>query len=279
MAAVIKHLLIMKDDNGYGWTEVHYRQSESDNPNLQAQLTKLLTEVAPLRSVLLGKDQQIVGGRVSYPRDGVIASLPGEIFLPGSSQQISADESQSLACLFIDSGSSRKKVLHMRGFWRSVVEDGEYHPEGGAGWTTALGNWKTKLVDSQYGWPSRDATLSSKGVVSNYTVNENNTITFTVGGASIPVAQVGKVISVRFSRLNNGRSPLNTTLLVYVDSVTSLTTMQQIAAGPFTGRGRYSFRVTSFVGYNVLQKVSAGTRKPGKVLGRLPGRSAVKVKY
>lgn len=272
--ATVKAVMIMRAGEGYGWQEVHYRDSGSDTPNLQAQLDTLQNEIAIRRAPLLGADCSVVGLRVSYPRDGVVASQSRKVYLPGEPTENTTSQSNSLAMPWFDTTRTRHKTTHLRGFWDSVESNEAYHPEGGAahGWASKLGQYTAALVARTYGWPSKDAALSSKGRVADYIVTAAGVIRFTIikdGGADLVA---GKNVTVRFSRINHSKSVLNDSFLCYVVDPTHVETVNEIAAGPFITAGRFNVRVPAFTAYSGCEVPSLGERRMGAPLGHYPGR-------
>lgn len=281
MPTTLKCLISFKADEGYGWTETHYRLSSSDTPNLKLQLDALEGAVIPTRAAILGQNCSIVGYRVSYPRTGAIASQSRRRFWPGEATQKAGNQDSSLAVVFTDTTNTRHKVVHVRGFWDVVEFNQTYHPEEGDpfGWTDRLVAWKNALVAGAYGWKSKDPATSAAGIVTTYTQNINGQVTFTLAAPGMPLATVGTIQQVRFSKINNSQSPLNQPLLVNVISQVSLQTVQAIGCGPFVSPGRFNFRATSFVGYNDTESISLGERRMGQPLFRYPGRSKARRRY
>lgn len=278
MATLLKFLTKFRSSEGYGWTEVHYKLSSSDNPALNVQLQSFLDNVCPARAQLLGFGCAIVSVRVSYPRPGAVASYGLRKFLPGVQEQPSASQDDSLAIVFNDTTYTKQKVLHLRGFWDNVEANQAYHPElpEAAGWTDRLVAWKETLISGNYGWPSKVPAESAKGDKVTYVVGADNKVTFTLQAPGMPVATVGTVQQVRFSKFNNSKSIVNRQLLVSVDNATTLTTIQQVGAGPMLTKGRFNFRQPGFVGYANTGSISLGERRMGKPLDHYPGRSRVK---
>lgn len=278
MATLLKFITKFKGTEGYGWTEVHYKLSTSDNPALNVQLSNFNTNVCPARAALLGRGCAIVGTRVSYPREGAIASYPLRFFVPGDGDQDSAAPALSLAILFNDSTYTKSKVLHLRGFWDAVEEDESYHPElpGAAGWTDRLVAWKQALIEGGYGWPSKVPAQSAKGVDVTYVSDADHRITFTLKAPGMPAGTIGTIQQVRFSKFNNANSILNRQLLVFVTDATHVTTVRQVGAGPMQSKGRFNYRSPGFVGYANTGSISLGERRMGAPLDRSPGRSKAK---
>lgn len=277
--ATVKHVIIFADSSGHGWTETHYKAG-GVSPDLGAHLTLLKDTICPARAALLGEDCAIVGIRVSYPRSKAVASQSDEPYYTGMPGVASADENLSLAIKFRDATSTRKKILHLRGFPDDVEHNGDYHPEPGNvlfNWQTRLDAYKTVLIQSAMGWLSKDPDTSAKGDVTNYVTNANGTITFTVGNAALPAAVWNKNVSIRFSGLNNRRSTLNRTLIGRVnEDGTTATTIYRVAAFTFQSEGRYNFRATDFTLYAAMFTPKVGRRPQGKPLGKSPGRAAAR---
>lgn len=273
--AVVKCILIMKAGEGYGWEEIHYRESGSSDPDLKAQLDTFQVEVAARRAVLLGADCAVVGLRASYPRQGVIASLGRKVYYPGFAGQATTSQANSLAIPCYDTTKTRHKTIHLRGFWDSVEGNEAYHPEGGdaAGWTTKLNAYTAALAAKEYGWMSKDALLSTKGKVVGYTVSEDQIVEFSVAtDFGVPLV-AGDRIAVSFSRINKSKSVLNDSLLCDVVNATTLVTAHPIAAGPFVSSGRFNIRRVSFCKISGCETPSLGERRMGAPLGHYPGRS------
>lgn len=278
MAVFLKFLTKFKGNEGYGWTEVHFRQSTSDNPNLQTQLNNYRSNIMPLRAALLGQGCAIVGTRVSYPRNGAIASYGLRDYVIGDEAQLSSAPALSLAVNFQDSTFTKSKVCHLRGFWDSVEENESYHPElpAAAGWTDRLTAWKEALIAGAYGWLSKDPALSAKGVGVTYVSAGNDIVTFTLPAPGMPLATVGTTQQIRFSGFNNANSVLNRQLLCEVLTQTSVRTVKSIASGPMNAPGRFNFRGIAFVGYAQTGSISLGERRMGRPLDRYPGRAKAK---
>jgi hypothetical protein len=234
------------------------------------------TQISPYRRLLLGQDCQIVGLRASYPTANGIASKATAVYLPGNPGQQSASQNDSLATVFYDSTSTRKKIVHLRGPWDLVVGNESYHPDNDltGAWSTYFASWVNQLIASGYGWLGKNPAISPYGVVLNYTQNINDTINFQLQvNPTTPLPAAGTIVSVRFSKINGSKSILNRTILCSVSDASTLTSISPIGVGPFTAKGKFSVSFTQFLGYNSLGSVTLGERRMGKVLGRYPGRA------
>ncbi len=281
MATTVKCVWMFRDASGTGWQEVHYWNSSTDAPNLQDRLSSMVDVIAPARALILGLDCAVIGARASYPRPGAVASLSKSCWYPGNPEQSGCSQALSLAGTWSDSSTTRQKVTHLRGFWDNVETNGEYHPEGGAAynWEPKLEAWKQTMIAGGYGWPSKDAATSASGQVLSFSELPSGHVEFVLGDAGMPQATVGKTVTVRISRLNSGKSVLNGEMLVTVTSTNLLTSVKQIATGPFTGRGKFLYRSTMFVPYFQMHSLKLGRRQQGRPFGQLPGRSATRARY
>jgi len=165
MAVNLKFIQFFSSTSGHGWSEIHYKQSSSDNPDLKTQLVNFWLNVGLTRKELLGKDCQTIGARVSYPRDGVVASKPLREAHGPNVDQFSAAPALSLAVNMCDSTNTRNKVIHLRGFWDSVEVNETYSPNNPAAEVMKLecfdaeGQLNPRVVEEAL----RDAGLSKKG--------------------------------------------------------------------------------------------------------------------
>lgn len=275
MPTNLKFVQFFGSSAGFGWSEIHYRVSPSTTPDLKSQVEAFYINVGLPRAQILGEDCLSLGARVSYPRDGAIASKVYDAGAPGFAGQKGASWASSLAVNFYDSTFTKNKTVHVRGFWDSVEKNEIYLPAGpeAEGWLDRFNIWKQALIDGSYGWLSKDVASSAAGVVTTYVADANDIVTFTLAGTGMPVATVGTVQLVRFSKINRSNSVLNRQMLVEVVSQTQLRTVNQIATGPFGSKGRFNFRATAFVPYAGINAVSLGKRAMGKAIGHSPGRA------
>lgn len=268
-----------RGSEGYGWSEVHYRFSSSDTPDLKAQLANYLTNVAPARQVLLGEDCKIIGARISYPRAGAVASYAEKYSLPGTEGMSGAASALSLAINFKDSTFTKSKVVHLRGFWDAIEFNEAYHPDNAPGWLTALTAWKDALIANEYGWPTKDPAASAKGQVTNYVALAEGQVKFTLANVVGTLPAVGTVFQCAFSKINKSESVLNGTFLVERTGASELTTVQQIGVGPFQSKGKFNYRAVAFTKYSATAAISIGKRQMGKSPALTPGRSRARRRY
>lgn len=274
----IKALFMFSDRSGTGWTESHYRLSDSSQPDLAAQLSNAVNNVAQQRRLILGENCYIHTVRVSYPQEGAIASLSTSVFLDGAAGQADVSPALSLAVKFVNGTKNRKKICHVRGFWDSVETNGEYHPEGGPGFEERLNDWKAALISQQYGWLGQDPATTGKGRVTNYATNPDGTITFTLLPYTVALPPVNTVTSIKFSRINKSKSVLNDQFQVVVVDGNHVRTIDPVAAGPFFASGTYTIRALSFLQYAQVYSIKLGRRQQGRPIGLLPGRGPVRAR-
>jgi hypothetical protein len=281
MATVIKCVFIFRDQTGTGWEEIHYWNSTSDNPVLSTRLTNLVDVIAPVRALLLGVDCAVIGARVSYPRPGAVASLSKKFYLSGVAGKSSVSASVSLTGKWTDASTTRHKKTYLRGVWDDVENNGEYHPElpEAAGFSDRITEWKQLLINGGYGWTTKSIANSRNGVVNSYTATPEGIVTFTLAAPGMDGIAAGKIVEVAFSKINKSNSPLNDTLLVEVIDATHLKTVNPIAAGPFTSKGKFNYRAVEFVNYNQLYDLAIGRRQQGRPIGQLPGRRKARARY
>lgn len=268
---ILKYAMLFNDNDGFGWSEIHYAQAGSENPNLGTALGNFVSGLVQLRRALLAQDQAIVGTRVSYRAAGAIRSLPNRQAFAGNPDWKSLPSATSLALLMQNANGSAKKIIHMRGLPTVINDDGEYIED--AEFKSRLDAFVAGLTNG-FGWPTKDPASSSDGNVTTYTVDDVTTkVTFTLQPINGVLPAAGTRIFVRFSRLNNGRSALNRELLCEVVDATHVKTVNQVASAPFLAAGHYNYRATTFVTYNQQGSKSIGERRPGRPINRLPGRS------
>lgn len=281
-----KCMAIFQSDAGYGWTETHYLNLDSGT-NINSVLDTFNTTFNTIRRPLLGEDCFIVGNRVSYKTNVGIASL-NRVYttLQGTLGQPSGSQNDSIATQMVDVSGTRKKIIHLRGAWASVVQGDTYVPTNGPGWGVAFSKFQAGLISGGYGWYGYDPTKKVNGVITNYTQNGIDQVVFTVQvvAGSQPVASlIGPALPTtyecRVSKLNYSHSTLNRSFVVVPSSVTgpplvtTLQTVGPVATGPFISNGFFRINPPTFVGYATAGPASLGERRMGKVLSHYPGRA------
>ena len=276
-APYLKFVTQFGTDAGYGFSEVHYKQNSAESPDLQVQMNNFILSVGAARQTILGEDCYIVGFRVSYKNNnfnyatGRRQKLAGAAGHPGSAPAV------SLAISMKNADFSKKKIIHLRGFWDSVELDETYRGDLDSDWTARLTSY-IEALKGGYGWPSINPATSAKGNVLSYSVGMDGLVTFTLDpDTPMPLATVGKNVFVAFSKFHNSRSILNRTLQVTVESQVLLKTQIPVGAVQDTSKGHFNYRDVAFVAYNASDTIALGERRMGKPLNRRPGRSRATV--
>jgi hypothetical protein len=287
MPTNVKCMLIFKTNGGYGWTETHYLSVGSDPPlNLGAILDRIDAEIVPVRRVLMGEDCEIVGLRASYKISTGVASLNRVTTYFGKPDEPSSSQNDSLAVQMVDGTQTRKKIVHLRGIWDSVVEAGDFVPTNGpGGYQKLLDKYQATLIANGYGWVGKSGAASVFGTVTGYTQLATNQIQFTVqttaGSANFATLfNVGQpsTFECRISKLNRSNSNLNRswvvapTTIVGPPVVNQITTQAPIGTGEFQAPGKFNISIGTFIAYSVAGPTTLGERRMGKVLGHYPGR-------
>jgi hypothetical protein len=293
MANLIKIVTQFYAGGGYGWQEVHYfNDTTSGAPQLNNAQAAWTAAGGPLskRRPILGNDCYIQGVRFSAPVAGAIASKivkynPTE--QGGTWNGPSGSQNDSLATLMYDSTSTKKKIIHLRGFPDVVVIGERYVPTGNFDNLRIAYQQALISTGNVYGWPSKAPGVPGSttppgsvfGTVTGYTYNAmTGYVTFNcvIDTASSPVGVLAAkpTWEVRFSKLNHSYSDLNRTFVCTVTAGPpfTLTTVNQVAAGPFLSPGRFNIVVPAFLGYAAYGDVSLGERRMGRPIGRYPGR-------
>lgn len=279
---VVKFTAFFKSNDGYGWSESHFKDGGSGDPPLNSMLASFVADILTRRAAMLSGDCTITTARASYPKPGTVASLPIGVNLPGNGGQVGGDESDSAAVMMYNAITNAKKLIHLRGIWRILIanEELDFTTPEALVWQSLFLDYKSYLVNRGYGWLSKVPGTAVKAANVNYVVNADNTITFQWTQPPIPDPgnagnNFNRTIEVRFSGFNHRASILNRTLLCKWINTLELTTIRQIAAVSEQTSGKLNYGATAFQNYSDYAKISAGTRKMGKVSGRLPGRSRV----
>lgn len=280
-------------DNGYGWSETHHSPGSAEPINLAPLLTQFRQIMIDQRRPLLGRDGFYIGCRASYRTStGRIASAPiletpgkpgTQGVLVGAVVQPTWTTSQEAAAKLRmgNAGQTAFSDIYLRGFWDVVESAGEldFTSTLGANWKSLADAYVAALVQAGYGWLGIDPALTTRGNVTDYTIDVDQHITFTIAVTQGPVLPaVGTRIAVRIARLNNSKSVLNETHVVTVLSPTTFRTVQPTAAGSFTGPGTFTYSVKSFLAYQAVQYWKLARRACGRPFGLSRGRSRVRAR-
>lgn len=278
MPTPIKCTAFFGSDEGWGWSESHHILSTDPVGALNPYLLAFEAVMTFFRLPLLARDRFLVGLRVSYKTPTLrIASAPIKYnpFKRPANQREGCSPHVAAKDRFADATQTQFSDVYLRGFW-DVVEENEtlnFLTAGGAAWKALLDNYNAELVAKKYGWTGVNATTTRRGIISNYTINVDKTVTFTVEVTQGPafVAQA-QPIAFRAARLNNSNSTLNRPLVCKVLGPTTLQTVVPIAAFPFTSQGTFVAAVTDFLQYSGSQYTVLARRAAGRPFFHSPGR-------
>lgn len=273
-----------KDDDGHGWSETHDKDGGSSITSLTSFLQNFDSLMVTARRPLLAGDAFYIGCRASYrTANGTIAGdniqrdppVRGPQTFMGELLTMTEADVAVKSRLRNDSSTARSDV-YIRGMWKQVVDAGvlDFNDGAGAEWKTRADTYFATLITQNYGWVGTDPTTTSRGTVSNYVLGaEIGPVSFTVAPTNaIPLPAVGTRVAVKFARINDSQSLLNRALVCTVTSPTALTTVQEIAAGPFESSGTYVATRTGFIPYAALSYYKLAHRKTGRPFGVAPGR-------
>lgn len=280
MPTPVKVQLQFLSSAGYGWTEIHWINTQTTTPQLNNVITLVEANLCPFRRQLLGEDSSINGIRASYPTQGVVASKSDAPFFPGTPGQGTGSQNDSLAIQMYDSTNTRKKIIHMRGMWSIVIEDEAYHPEFTNGqYQGFMDGYLLALINNGFGWMGKNPALSVYGKVTGYTVNASDQVAFTcvttAGSALFNSLDLTKSYEVQISKINHSHSNLNRSWVCtpsVVQGQNILTTDASIGTGAFTNPGHFNISILNFIGYSSFGSIKLGERRMGRPLGRYPGR-------
>lgn len=289
----IKCLLIFSSGTGYGWTETHWLPNTSSTPDLATALATV-NNLASKRAPILGAGHSIVGTRVSAKVGSVIASLDGAPGGTGNPLQPATSQNDSLACQMIDFTRTRKKIIHLRGIWDSVVGNEAYlvNPPAAPSYDTLVQNYLSLLLQLGFGWNGTFAAQKIFGSVFNVTYSLEGIPTFTLAldsASALPTVLPGvnttATYAMRLSKINHSRSILNRTWVASIayaagpPVVLTATAATPVATANLISPGRFAISPSALILYSAFGKRTLGERRMGKQLNLYPGRSRARPIY
>jgi hypothetical protein len=285
MAVPIRCTAFFGSDEGRGWSETHVINAPDTPGELLTYLQNFKLLMDAQRRPLLGSDCRLEGLRVSYPTaSGVIASSAYKYqpFAYPASSNIGASPSVAAQARMGDVTNTMFSNVFLRGFWDAVEQNEQldFTTAKGAQWKALFDSFAAALVSGAYGWEGINEALTQRGNITGYTVNVDNTITFTVVVTSGPPisSAPGTRLPFRAARLSASKSILNQTHTVEVVDATHLKTVKQTAAAPFETPGTFVIEHKAFVGYTGVQYVQLAKRSMGRPTGRSPARLKAKAR-
>lgn len=261
-----------------GWTESLYWNQSTGNLNTAYQTAFAVGDV---RKQLLGDTGSIKAIRVSVEANELGQPVVGDSLLsyarlaPDTLLE-EEDSNTALQVIFRTSDATKRKFLFLRGIWDSIVQVGGVYNKDANGWVTKFNAWKTEVIGQAMGWVA--SSRSTAGTITNYVMDANGFITFTLAAPGIFGAGPNYTPQkVRISRLN-GRSTLNGTMIVFPTSATTATSAQPHAAAPFKSNGIMFGYTKALVLASTIEAQKIVTRKAGAPLLGSVGRQKAKPK-
>lgn len=269
---------------GHGWSEGHFRSVSTPPGNLLPYLLAFKNLMDVKRKPLLGADCYLKGLRVAYTTaTGQIASSPYRYvpFAYGTAGKDGAAPNVSCKVRMGEAANQQFSDIHLRGFWDSVEKNEEldFLTGDGPSFKLLLDSYTAQLVSDQYGWLGTFEANTRRGDVSNYVSVAGQFLRFTVAITSGPAfGAAGTILPVKFSRLNESNSSLNTTLICKVIDATTLETVPRVAALPFLSAGTFIATAKAFLPYSGVQYTILGRKSAGVPFGLGRGRSKARAK-
>lgn len=267
------------DMPGHGFTESHWRQSETSETLPQSLAIGL--ELARRRQVMSGKETTFQAIRIS---NGELEGRGGHTEYNGILGNQDHESESSATALNIRIGTAnnvQEKTTQFRGFWDSEEVTGGAVLKSPA-FVSAFQSWAQYMVSKSFGW--RGVVSEQTFPISNYTVNAAGIVTLTVIGVIGAAMPINRTKSVRISGVNSGKSQLNgEQVAIYtgpgVDPTTSTVLLKfPKAVLAFEGIGfmnvpAYTFRAAATINIGRL-----GKRQAGAPLLRSRGRSGKRIR-
>jgi hypothetical protein len=262
---------IFFDIRAHGWTETYW-QSLADNNFGQAMSN--LTDLARARALVLGQEASIKAIRISLEgtnNDGWLQYLP----LKGVLQQTCADQDLGVLCTMKDITLQRTKNVWIKGFWDAVEDNAGTYIRNLAGWQKAFAPFLAFFgapKNITWGWWGTDYTTKASANLVGYVASASSIVTFTFAADIFPLGLVGTTQQIRLSGVN-GKSKLNGTQTVVIDSTRTCHTYQPLAVVPYSFGGKGSWASKTFVLSSFIFDQKISERKTGAPLLEEHGRA------
>lgn len=280
----IRFTAFFRDDDGNGWSETHDADGGSTITSLAARLASFNSLMKTFRVPLLCGDTFYIGARASYKTpdrtiagDNILLDPPqrGPQTVAGEAVGSDAIEVAVKMRLRNEAATARTDV-YLRGMPTQVVSAGvlDFIDAVGSQWKIRADSYANQLITQAYGWVGINPAATSRGVVTGYTSNPDQTVTLNCTQTNgIPIPAAGTKLQIKFARINGSKSILNRVLVCTVDAgAASFTTIEKIATSPFQTDGTYIAMVTGFVPYAVQSYYKLARRKTGRPFGLQRGR-------
>lgn len=274
-----------RDDDGHGWSETHDKDGGSSVTSLTTFLTNFDNLMQTFRRPLLSGDCFYIGCRASYrTANGTIAGdnllrdppLRGPQTFMGNALESGAIDAAIKIRLRNDASTARSDI-YIRGQWAPIVQGGvlNFGTQLGLEWKSRADAFVAALIQAGYGWVGTDPATTSRGSVTTYVVNDDDTVTLSLtatNGVALPAAGVKQ--SFKFARINDSKSILNRAIVCVVQpGGATVKTVQRVGAGPFESTGTYIAVVKGLIPYAALSYYKLAKRATGRPFGLQPGRA------
>jgi hypothetical protein len=285
MAQAIACTAYFGSNAGRGWSETYHLALPSPTPSLIPILGAFLGLMNDFRRPLLGKDRYLKGLKVSCPTPtGAIQSVPFRYspFLYPGNQRAGCAPYLAAMCRMGEVSGTEFAPIFLRGFWDDIEQNEQidFTTAAGAAWKALLDQFIPQLISGRYGWLGQDEIGTSRGKVTNYTLNVDGTITFVIENtAGGPTPPVGSVQEFRVARLNGSDSPLNKSMPVTVVDATHVKTLKRIAAGAFVTAGTYVIPQQTFVQYTGVLYTILAKKGEGRPTNQSPARRKARAQF
>jgi hypothetical protein len=244
----------------HGWTETYW-QSQGTNDYDAAMAS--LQSLAQVRRTLLGEETRIKAVRVS------LEAIKGDGWLVyknfnGIKQEPAAEPDAAILFTLKDITLGRTKNVFLRGFWDSVESNAGDYKKNLAAWKTNMDIFKAFFAPGTvWGWWGKAVT--TKVVVTGYTVTATQQLLFTTAGDLFPAPTFGTRQQVRLAGIN-GRSNLNGLQVVDVIDATHFKTYLPISNVPYQFGGTAAYQTKEFIKATRADDKRITTRKVGSPL-------------
>ena len=263
-----------------GWSEPYVYQTQ-DGTTPEQFFNGVIRNIAQKRAAMLGAQYTLDAVRIALIRNNAGQPVKRNVrlfqagYVPNPATPDNGGE-QPNACVlmeFSDQLGTRKMPKFVGGPPDSIFKDGGvFDGAGEGGWVGRFTSWNQANLNANAGWLEDLVSVGPLNLV-GYIVNANKTVTFTIDGDMFVISQVGDIVFVRVSGVNNG-SVLNGALTVRVTTQATCTTVKPIAVFPYSSGGL----ITSYVdpkpfiaAFNTVI-VREGTHKRGRPSNATRGR-------
>lgn len=275
-----------RDDDGHGWSEAHNKIDGGSNPPLGPYLDAFDELMKTRRRPLLAGDGFYLGCRASYrTANKRIAAAPRFADLPlqgtqtqGGKPVFMNEASNAILIRMQNAANTATSPTYLRGVWDNVMIAGQlqFTDEQGPQFKTYLTAYENALIAGVYGWYGVDPDQTPRGNVTNYVVDDDGFVTFTVAATNaVAMPTPANPVSVQFSGINNKKSILNRTLVCTVVNATTIKTVQPVAATAFVSAGHFAIPTKGFIPYATVAARRLSNRKTGRPIDVQRGRRSV----